>query len=82
MIGHLGVLSSQAIVRFVRIRNDRCLLMLLPFLKRSRFLYKRIAKVPTVYYKLKIPENIKKISLVISAGIPWKNQGQLKTASW
>jgi hypothetical protein len=35
-----------------------------------------------VYYKLKIPENIKKISLVISAGIPWKNQGQLKTASW
>jgi len=37
---------------------------------------------PYVYYKLKIPENIKKISLVISAGIPWKNQGQLKTASW
>jgi len=37
---------------------------------------------PYVYYKLKIPENIKKISLVISPGIPWKNQGQLKTASW
>jgi len=35
-----------------------------------------------VYYKLKILENIKKISLVISPGIPWKNQGQLNTASW
>jgi len=30
----------------------------------------------SVYYKLKIPENTKKISLVVSAGIPWENQGR------